>query len=53
MLAIDHILPPKFYLFASCMGSYPVGMYAAANPDRISKLFLASPAGIQRGPYPD
>ena len=50
--AIEHRLPQKFYMFAMCSGCYPMGLYAAANQDRIEKLFLGSPAGVQRGPVP-
>jgi pimeloyl-ACP methyl ester carboxylesterase len=53
MAAIEHRLPNKFYVFAMCGGSYPLGLYAAANPDRIEKLFLGSPVGIHRGPRPN
>lgn len=29
MLAIDHILPEKFNMFAMCSGCYPMGLWAA------------------------
>jgi pimeloyl-ACP methyl ester carboxylesterase len=50
--AIEHSLPQKFYMFAMCSGCYPMGLYAAANQERIEKLFFGSPAGIQRGTAP-
>ena len=53
MASIEHILPKKFNMFAMCSGCYPMGLWAAANQDRIEKLFLGSPAGIQRGPVPN
>merc|ERR1719510_75892 len=53
MAAIEHRLPKKFYIFAMCGGSYSLGYYAAANQDRIEKLFLGSPVGIHRGPSPN
>jgi len=52
MNSIEHRLPKKFYMFAMCSGCYPMGLYAAANQERIEKLFFGSPAGIQRGPVP-
>lgn len=53
MAAIEHRLPEKFYVFGMCGGSYSLGLYAAANQDRIEKLFLGSPVGIHRGPRPN
>jgi len=39
-------------MFAMCGGSYSMGLYAAANQERIEKLFFGSPVGIHRGPSP-
>ena len=44
--SIDHILPRKFFMLASCGGSYPAGLWVAKNQERIEKLFFWSPAGI-------
>ena len=44
--SIDHILPRKFFMLASCGGSYPNGLWVAKNQERIEKLFFWAPAGI-------
>ena len=43
--AIDHLLPPKFYLYGHSNGGYQSGLYASYHPERILKLFLNSPSG--------
>ena len=42
-------LPPKFYLAGHSYGGWMSSIYASKHPDRVSKLFLISPAGTQ--PY--
>ena len=44
--AIDHLLPPKFLVYAPSNGAYQMGLYASAFPDRIEKLFLCCPVGF-------
>ena len=47
------MLPQKFYIYAYCYSAHPVGVWAAENQHRVSKLFLSSPCGIQRGEVPE
>lgn len=44
--AIDHLLPPKFLVYAPSNGGYQMGLYASAYPERIEKLFLCCPVGF-------
>ena len=44
--AIDHLLPPKYNLFATSGFGYTMSLFASAFPDRIEKLYLGSPAGF-------
>ena len=44
--AIDHLLPPKYFLFASSHSGYQISLFANAFPDRVEKLYLGSPAGF-------
>ena len=42
-------LPAKFYLSGHSYGGWMGSLYASRHPERISKLFMISPAGTQ--PY--
>ena len=50
---IDKLLPPKYCVFVASGSCYPVGLWACKHPERIEKLFFASPAGLEYGPAPD
>lgn len=43
---IDHLLPPKYYLYGHSNGGAQMGLYASFHPERVEKLFLNSPSGF-------
>ena len=47
---LDDELPPQFYLHGHSYGAYISALYACAYPDRITALFLNSPAGPEAIP---
>ena len=51
--AIDHLLPAKVCFYAASSSCHAVGLWAARHPDRIDKLFFASPSGVETGPPKD
>ena len=40
-------LPDSFYLMGHSYGGYLCGLYAAQHPEKIDKLFLLSPVGVE------
>mmetsp|Transcript_19767 Transcript_19767/g.24410 ORF Transcript_19767/g.24410 Transcript_19767/m.24410 type:complete len:109 (+) Transcript_19767:364-690(+) len=53
---IEHLLPPKFFVFAASASAsaYPIGLWVCKHPNRVEKLFFASPCGVEpQGPVPD
>ena len=52
MAAIDHILPRKFYMYSMSGGTFPMGIWATKNADRVDKLLYDGPAGVFRGSPP-
>ena len=50
--AINHLLPPKYFLYGHSNGAYQVSLFASAFPDRIEKMFLQAAVGFT-GVLPD
>ena len=50
VIAMGDDLPPKFYLTGHSRGGYTAGLYASQRPERIEKLFMISPSGIEHIP---
>ena len=51
--AISHFLPPKFFVYGASNGGYQMSLFASTFPERVEKLFLASPVGFAGIPPAD
>ena len=44
--AINHVVPKKMLMYGASNGAYQLGLFASHFPERVEKLFLASPVGF-------